>query len=90
MLKLPKHEIAYAAAEDAAERQRRAEGRRHWNQDDYDAAVAEYHRLNPCPADVECELCRPAKKSPGRLTFSRIVLCLIRFKRHTQHAEQQP
>ena len=57
MLNIPLHDLAHAAATDVANGQMRAGQRQQWNQDDYAAAVAEYHRLNPCPADVDCELC---------------------------------
>jgi len=56
--------LAYASATDRAHARMRAAGRRQWNQEDYSAAVAEYHRLNPCPTDVECELCNIGETQP--------------------------
>ena len=61
---LPLHTLAYAAATDLANAQMRAAERQHWSEKDYNAAVAEYHRLNPCPADVDCELCNTGEKQP--------------------------
>ena len=49
---LSSHELAYSCALDLANRRTRADGQEKWNREDYNAAVAEYHRLNPCPADV--------------------------------------
>ena len=57
--KLPSHELAHAAATDLANARMRADGRRQWSVDDHNAAVKEYHRLDPCPADVPCDLCNP-------------------------------
>jgi hypothetical protein len=45
------HELAHAAATDFANRQMRATGRQQWSAEDYNAAVAEYHRLNPISYD---------------------------------------
>ena len=39
------HEIARAAAEDAANRQMRKAGRECWNEDDWNLACAEFERL---------------------------------------------
>jgi hypothetical protein len=54
------HEIAHAAGMDIANALMRAAVLPQWTEDDYNAAVAEYHRVNPCPADVPCELCHPS------------------------------
>jgi hypothetical protein len=39
--------IAWATATDAGNRSMRAGEREHWNEDDYNAAVAEFERLWP-------------------------------------------
>jgi hypothetical protein len=44
-VKLPRQDVAYAAAMDAANRRMRAEGRTTWNQEDYAAAVAAYNTI---------------------------------------------
>ncbi len=41
------HDLAWAAAQDAANRSMRAGNRTVWNVDDYNAAVREYNRLWP-------------------------------------------
>ena len=51
------HELAYACATDLANQRMRKDGRQKWSVEDYNAAVAEYHRVNPCPADIPCEIC---------------------------------
>jgi len=63
-LDLPLPALAYAAATDRANAQMRAAGRRQWSEEDYNAAVAEYHRLNPCPPRVQCDLCNTGEKQP--------------------------
>ena len=55
----PRHELARAAGTDLANAQMRAAGRQRWSEEDYNAAVREYHRINSCPADVDCDLCNP-------------------------------
>ncbi len=52
-------EIAKAAAWDAGNRSMRAAGRTFWNRDDYNVAVRELHRLDPCPPSYHCPLCKP-------------------------------
>ena len=59
MLSIPRHELAHAAGWDAANAHMRAAGREKWNDEDYNAGVAEYHRINPCPVGVPCDLCHP-------------------------------
>lgn len=44
-------QLAHAAAMDAGNRHARANGRKTWTQDDYDAAAAEYLRLWPLEND---------------------------------------
>lgn len=56
------HELAHAAALDAANAHMRKAGRSVWNSDDSDAARATYHKLIPCPPDVTCELCSPVNE----------------------------
>lgn len=53
------HEVAQAASMDAGNRAMRAAGRAVWNEDDYNASTAEYHRLLPCPAPfaATCDSC---------------------------------
>lgn len=41
------YELAIAAARDAANRRMRAGCRKQWDDDDYNAAVREFHRLIP-------------------------------------------
>ena len=48
MKKMTRHELAFSAATDVANRQMRKDQRERWSREDYNAAVAEYHRLNPC------------------------------------------
>ena len=60
---LSAHELAYVSGEDFANRKMRKDRRQHWSREDYNAAVAEYHRLYPCPNDVKCELCKRELKS---------------------------
>jgi hypothetical protein len=50
-------ELAHSAATDAANRQMRIAGRHAWNSDDSDKAAATFHKLQPCPSDVDCEFC---------------------------------
>ena len=42
-------ELAFAAGRDAGDRSMRAAGRTIWNEDDWNAASAEYKRLLPSP-----------------------------------------
>ena len=42
----------------------RADGRKIWNREDYTPPWLRYHRLNPCPVDVTCELCKPIGRRP--------------------------
>lgn len=44
-------ELAHAAAMDAGNRSAKAHGRKAWNEDDYNVAVAEYERLWPLEVD---------------------------------------
>ena len=46
-------EIAWAAAWDAGNRSMRKAGREVWNEDDYNAACAEFERLWPVERDLE-------------------------------------
>lgn len=55
-------ELAHAASTDAASERMRKEGRTTWNQGDYDVLVKTYHRLRPCPDDIECGICHGTKK----------------------------
>ena len=57
---LPRNKVAHAAGMDLANRRMQAAGRAAWNMEDYRAAVAEYHRIDPCPPDMACEFCHPA------------------------------
>ena len=60
---LQPHLLAYASGADRANRQMRRGQREQWSREDYNTAVAEYHRLRPCPNDVTCELCNCDVKS---------------------------
>lgn len=55
------NDIPYAIAKDAANASMRSAGRTRWNDDDRDVFTREYHRVFPCPDDVECELCGAGK-----------------------------
>ena len=44
MNRLTRHELAFASATDVANRRA---GKNPWSREDYNAAVAEYHRVNP-------------------------------------------
>lgn len=59
--------IVHAASTDAGNASMRTAGRTSWSQDDYDAAVAEYHRLMPEPYVLDCtpddDSCRPITTS---------------------------
>lgn len=46
--------LAHAASTDVGNASMRAAGRTSWSQDDYDAAVDEYHRLMPEPYVLDC------------------------------------
>ena len=56
------HQLAYSCALDLANRRTRSDRRKQWTEEDYNAAVTEYHRVNPCPADVPCEICNPTDR----------------------------
>jgi hypothetical protein len=53
-------DLAHAAGMDAGNRSMRRAGRTAWNEEDYNAAAAEEHRLLPCPAPYaqKCSFCR--------------------------------
>ena len=69
------HDLAYASGADCAEpknareRRQRLAGRIH-------TAVAEFHRLYPCPNDVKCELCKRELKSEAA-SGGNICVCSI-------------
>ena len=82
------HELAYASGTDCANRPMRKDQRKQWSREDYNTAVAEYHRLHPCPNDVKCELCNCEVKadvvgegfheSPWRTKHPRIQILTIK------------
>lgn len=52
------YDIAFLTAMDAANASMRKGGRREWDWEHDRATFARvFHRLWPCPMDVECELC---------------------------------
>ena len=60
------YELAMSAARDAANRQMRANGRKAWNRDDYNAACIEFARLSggaDLPGEREYEAMRQAQIS---------------------------
>ncbi len=46
-----------AASWDAGNASMKAAGRTKWNDDDYNAAAALQHKLDPCPTSVKCWFC---------------------------------
>jgi hypothetical protein len=49
------YELAMAAAKDEANRRMRKQGRKHWNRQDYNAAVKEFNRLWPIEAEMAAQ-----------------------------------